>query len=880
MNFRRGLLYLLLTLAANGCGIGLCIGNDNGTCSTASEVSPRLLLSGLQGLTIRKNDCYPVTLSALDAADNLITTINTAVTISASSGVVIYSSLQGCQTYDTASEQSTFALTSLSPTVVFYFRSDAEGPLSLGASTADSVGLASATQSVSVEYTPFDGSQGPDYYVNAIAQDSLNRYYLAGGFQSYDEFRVQYLARLDGNGEIDTSFAPTGTGLNGAARTLSIQTDNKIIVGGSFTTYNGTSRPYTARLDTDGSLDTSFAPTGTGFNSTANAVALQADGKVVVGGAFTSYNSTARPYIARLNADGSLDTSFAPVGSGLSAAVNAVALQSDGKVLVGGTFVTYNGASRPYIARLNTDGSLDGTFTPTGTGLGGTVYSLALQSDGKVVVGGGFLAYHVTSRPYVARLNSDGSLDVSFAPTGTGLNAPVNAVTLQTDGKVLVGGDFISYNGTLRGRMARLNTDGSLDSAFGASDSGFDSWVYSIFLQSDAAMLVGGQFTSHNGAARARLARINSDGSLTSDFATSQTSFNGHIQGLSIHSDGTILVGGLFTAYRGTARGSVACLNSDGSLNTAFAPSGTGFDNTVYTVARQTDGKVVAGGEFLNFNGTSRTSIARLNADGSLDTGFTLAGAGLDGHVATLVFPGNDKILIGGSFISYDSTPRIGIARLNSDGSLDTGFALTGNGLDGEVSAITLQPDGKVILGGSFSSYDGTMPRPFVARLNADGSLDTSFAPTGTGLSNFVYALALQTDGKILVGGNFLSYNGTSRRRIARLNSDGSVDTSFTNAGTGLSSSVYAISVQTDGKAIAGGWFSSYNGTARSRIARLNADGRLDTSFGATGTGFNGNVSAVTRQSDGKILVGGLFTSFDGKTANYLARLTFIGTPD
>ncbi|UOR00198.1 delta-60 repeat domain-containing protein (plasmid) [Hymenobacter sp. 5317J-9] len=187
-----------------------------------------------------------------------------------------------------------------------------------------------------------------------------------------------------------------------------------------------------------------FNGAGSGANSIVRAVVVQPDGKVLVGGDFTAYNGAASPRgVLRLNPDGSLDNTFNPGGAGVDGAVYALALQPDGKVLVGGFFVSYNGASSPdYLLRLNANGSLDTSFNPGGAGASSAVYALAVQPDGSVLVGGGFTAYNTNpaAPDYVMRLRSTGLLDTSFNPVGAGgTNGVVNALALQPDGKVLVG---------------------------------------------------------------------------------------------------------------------------------------------------------------------------------------------------------------------------------------------------------------------------------------------------------------------------------------------------------------------------------------------------------------------------------------------------------
>jgi uncharacterized delta-60 repeat protein len=201
-----------------------------------------------------------------------------------------------------------------------------------------------------------------------------------------------------------------------------------------------------------GELDPAFN-IGIGFDSIVISVAIQEDGKILVGGTFTAYDGVSQSRISRLNPDGSRDTSF-NIGSGFNSNVNSITVQSDGKILVGGYFTNYNGVTQNFIARLNSDGSLDFGFN-TGGGFNNAARSIVLQEDGKIVVVGYFISYNGGSQNYIARLNPDGTLDTSFN-IGTGFNAALETIAIQSDGKFVVGGYFISYNGVLQRRIARL----------------------------------------------------------------------------------------------------------------------------------------------------------------------------------------------------------------------------------------------------------------------------------------------------------------------------------------------------------------------------------------------------------------------------------------
>ena len=337
---------------------------------------------------------------------------------------------------------------------------------------------------------------------------------------------------------------------------------------------------------------------------------------------------------------------------------------------------------------------------------------------------------------------------------------------------------------------------------------------------------------------------------------------------MSIQSDGKIIIGGDFTTFNGTTRNRIARLNTDGSLDTTFNP-GSGANYDIYTTDIQSDGKIIIGGWFTSFNGTSINGIARLNTDGSLDTTFN-SGTGTNSFIQTTAIQSDGKIIIGGNFTSYSGIARNNIARLNSDGILDTNFT-TGTGADNTIWAITIQADGKIIVGGNFTNYNGTSINRIV-RLNTDGSLDTTFNPD-TGANSWIYTTAIQSDGKIIIGGNFTTFNGTTRNRIARLNTDGSLDTTF-NSGSGADEAIFATSLQSDGKIIAGGVFTTYNGTTTNHLAYLNSDGSLDTTFNL-GTGANHYIYTTTIQSDGKIIIGGYFTSYNGTGRNRIARILY-----
>lgn len=332
-------------------------------------------------------------------------------------------------------------------------------------------------------------------------------------------------------------------------------------------------------------------------------------------------------------------------------------------------------------------------------------------------------------------------------------------------------------------------------------------------------------------------------------------------------SSGKIIITGTFTAVNGYTRRYITCLNSDGSVG-SFGASSTGQNNAVSSFAVQPDGKVLIGGLFTTYANSTINRIARLNMNGIRDTGFN-PGSGANHHVQALAVQPNGKIIVAGYFTSYNGVSRVRVARVNSNGSLDTSFD-PGLGANNQVKAVALQPDGKIIIGGDFTSYDGTSTSK-IARLNTDGSLDNSFNP-GTGANNAVYSIIVLPTGKILIGGDFTTYDGNAINYVARLNANGSLDNTYNLGGSGPDAPIRDMLRDPDGKTYIAGAHTNYNGTFVGRIARINDDGSLDAAIGQ-GTGFSGTVFCLALQTDGKLLAGGSFTSYNGTSMVRIARL-------
>ena len=906
----------------------------------------------------------------------------------------------------------------------------------------------------------------PDRPVEATAIQVDGKILVGGSFNKLGGEPRNYIGRLNADGTLDAAFNP---GADGPVRCLVVQTDGKILVGGFFTTLCGQPRNYMGRLNSDGTLDSTFnAGIGGATFNYVSCLALQADGKILVGGEFITISGQPRHYLGRLNRDGTLDTTFNP---GANSPVRSLALQSDGKILVGGGFTTLGGQPCSSIGRLTGDGRADTTFNATGIGL---VFCLAVQADGQILVGGGFAAPDGQTAHWLCRLKSDGTRDASFAPAVTDF---VFCLAVQADGKILLGGKFETVCGQPRNCIGRLKSDGTLDTTFNPGAGGYDYHVFALAIQTDGKILAGGEFTTLGGQACSRLGRLNNTGPatqslslegseltwlrggsapevwrtgfevstnngadwtqlgegtrtnggwhrtavsvpanasvrargfVTGGYASSSTWFvqsligspvvvsqpvsrtnnAGTVATFQVLAEGTAPFGyqwrkdgvnlgtrtnivgaqtasltlknvlhadeagysvvvsnalgsvtslvatlsvvdpfiatqpasqnanpGAAAAFTVTAAGTapfhyqwrkegaavagatasslswtnvqgpdagsyevvvsnglgsvtslVALLTVNGMLPDAFNPRANGG---VYATAIQPDGKILVGGSFTNLAGQARPNVGRLNSDGTSDNTFHPE-PGVSSCVYCLLLQGDGKIVVGGNFTKLGGQPRANLARLNSNGSLDTTF---NPGADSTVYCLALQADGKLLAGGYFLTLGG-QPRSRIGRLNADGTLDATFYPEA---NNGVFSLAVQADGRILAGGSFTALGGQPRERIGRLNADGTLDTTFNPK---ANEEVYSLAEQSDGKILVGGDFTALGGQPRSRLGRLESNGTLDLSFNPGMGGSYPVVQALALQTDGKILVGGRFTSLGGQARADLGRLTREGTVD
>jgi uncharacterized delta-60 repeat protein len=421
--------------------------------------------------------------------------------------------------------------------------------------------------------------------------------------------------------------------------------------------------------------------------------------------------------------------------------VEAIAVQSDGKILIGG------GPTPGKILRLNPDGSTDPTFSEgTAIGINEMIHDIKIQPDGKIIVGGSFNNFNGVSKSCLIRLNIDGTIDPSFN-TGTGTDYTIHSLAIQPDGKIIIGGGFITFNGTSINQIARLNINGTIDNSFntgtGAEGNATETW--SVALQTDGKVLIGGDFLTYNGVSRNGIARLNVDGSLDNSFDIG-SGVNYAVKAMAIQPDGNIILGGDFTIFNNVNCNSIVRLTPTGSLDNGFNTNTTTWpDFYTKTIAIQTDGKILIGGRAINSIGPR---ISRLNTDGSRDVSFNSCGIGADNDVAKIYILPVNKILVGGYFTGFNNSPKQYLTRaLNNTApcNLEASVLLKKNGeepsvpMEFEVALNNTNQNGAdVILNYQFTGGTATMGQDY------DNSVTTVIIPNGQ--SKAIISIAVLDD--------------------------------------------------------------------------------------------------------------------------------------
>ncbi|WP_201985836.1 T9SS type A sorting domain-containing protein [Hymenobacter rubidus] len=633
-------------------------------------------------------------------------------------------------------------------------------------------------------------------------------------------------------------------------------------------TLGGVNQRALLRLNADGTPDASFNM-GTGPSPGLNAVAVQPDGKMLLAGAFSQFNGQAVNRIIRLNANGSLDTSFQSSITGQNVYISKILLQADGSIVVAGNLPASQGPATGAIVRLLSTGAPDISFNAPALVSGLYVAGLAVQPDAKTLVAFGLDAGTGAGAQPLMRLLPNGSADASFQ-TGTNFNAWFYGPTLATQpvvvepgGNILVGTNATAYNGQAVGRVVRLLPSGSLDTGF--QNMGLNGVLFP-YAPTSIQLLTSGQLLTS-------FALLNSDGTINSSYDPRLRNI-GYVSTLLRQADGKLLVGGNFSEISGQAAGGLARLNADGTPDVAFTTAAV-TDGIVYDLGIQSDGKILVGGEFTRLGGSARQSLGRLLPSGQADAAFSptiqpYRAPGFRPIVRALALQADGNVLLSGRFFfqPVSGTPLMpSSARvLGSTGQLDSAFPNLANF---NINRFLVQPDGKIVVAGQGSV--GTQPFTLVQRVLPDGTPDPAFTTTlSTVALESVRDLQLDAAGRIYAAGNFAQFGNVPTHTVVRLLPNGPPDPSFITA-LGSQSNVYALALQPNGRLLVGGAVLTTT-TQSYGSARLLADGSTDASYNSP-AGPDRSVFRLLVQPNGAIVAGGVFTTVNGLPIVALTRL-------
>lgn len=766
-----------------------------------------------------------------------------------------------------------------------------------------------------------------------------------------------------GPGDLDLTFGGTGKviigfgGLQGKAYASAVQPDGKLVlVGSSSSTFSLNSQFLIARFGTNNLLDPTFGVGGkvvtplTTNSSVAQAVAVQADGKIIAAGYAYRKTTNSDFALVRYNSDGSHDTTFGTNGNGIVftdfgqyAQITAIAIQADGKIVVDG-FIGSPGVNNAGIAlaRYQTNGTLDLNFGTGGTiavpaGEYDALYGLMIQSDQKIVAvgsgdGASFAIYRFTTNGTPDSSFGSGTGRV-FTSVGTndrleqmhGVATQAGGITVGDPDKIVAAGFYTDFSGlpfNTYQTLIRYNIDGTLDSSFGHSGivtnlvgNGISQPIGVLvqgFFSQPRKITVGGSYSDGTSNYFA-VNRYTDSGILDTTFGAGNSGktalaigpATGDAAATAMTTPaGTFIISGYAGAVGSGYDFASVRFNSSGLVDTSFGTNGLLLSDVAdgasqaRAAAIQTDGKIVVVGHnsFLTNNSQNdRFALARFNSDGSPDTSFGAGGK------TTLSFPtdsGDDanavalqpdgKIIAAGG----DDAGGFALARFTSNGSLDASFGTNGmttaqiGGGGAQISAIRLQSDGRILAGGFVSSASSSFA---LARFTSNGILDTNFGSGGSVVTTFpapldlAFGIGTQPDGKIALAGTAISINGstyTADFAVARYNTNGALDFSFGslgratgNVGGGTLDIGYAMAIQPDGKIVVAGAASlgtfagpaAANNSVNSFLAvmRFNTNGTPDNSFGTGGSAitqvgaFSDFATSLALQPDGKILVTG-----------------------
>lgn len=607
--------------------------------------------------------------------------------------------------------------------------------------------------------------------------------------------------------------------------------------------------------------DPSFMPLLKGPINSLVKLAVQPDDKIIVGGSISTVGTRSVFGITRLNPDGTIDDTFNP-NLKIPGRINDIMVQDDGKILISGQ----NLHERGDIIRLDENGEFDPTFVLDPELIDVGAVRARRLSDGSYIIGG-------FKTGNLFKMSADGSKDFTF-DVGTGINGigiQNFDMEIQSDGKILVGGSFTKFNGQDVKNIVRLNADGSIDESFNVGTgpthlNGFRIISF-IEIQSNGKILVTGEFDSFDGTDADGIIRLNADGSVDDTFksiATFNNIFSSSIRALALLPDDKIVVSGRDFLFSGDLYPYwVVLLDPDGSINTSLTPpeytmSRNGTQVELPSIVLNSQQNIIFGGRLVSLNDNYRLGVASTDIEGNvLDFDPQIGGRPT---VNIIKIQSDNKVIVGGSFVGVGDYPAKNLVRLLDDGTIDPTFTKNiGIGTDHEVLSIEIQNNGKILIGGIFNSFNGENKRSLV-RIESNGLIDDTFnsnfsSPFSTSRINYIHE---QNDGKIVIAGAFNGLDEGFDHNFTRLNNDGSTDDTFNTLNQFTDYHINTADVLSNGKLIVGGKKSDNSGGF---LFRTTVDGDIDSGFENEFDLTNRQITKIKVLNDERILLGLHFSS-------------------
>lgn len=619
---------------------------------------------------------------------------------------------------------------------------------------------------------------------------------------------------------------------------------------------------------------------------------------------------------------GRIDTSFLSTGipygfpTSANSSISRVLLEPDGKMLLTGNFTEYNNYRSRRIVRIFANGKPDTTFK-TITGFNTSNVNVILTADSNYLCFGAFSTYNGLVSNNVIKLLRNGQIDTSFK-SGLGFNNSVLTAILLPDGGFLLGGAFSNYNGFLCNRLIKLNQFGQRDTSFVLPN--LNNTVNSVLFHNnllyvagsftanaqvnknffvaldlngniqtsitlntssainqlasinDNSFMVVGNFNTINNLPFRQLAIVKSNFTIDTNFNT-QNGFNGSVNKVCVINSNRFLVLGSYSQYRNTLTG--APLQLTGLAEPLFNAELQGLNTgAIGDAVFHPQGNLIVTGSFIISGFTFKNNITAYNLNGELDLNFNRM-YGPNGRVRSIQQTADNRFLVFGDFSMYNDLPYKNLLMINGNGELDTSFRFKVN-YNGGITFAQLMPNGKILLGGGFVTTDGPTYNNLM-RLNSNGSLDTTLK-ANVSSNRALLAGNVDFNEKILIGGSFEFYQDNFVNNIARLFNDGGFDATF--SGTAIPSGpITKIIALPDGKWMIFGAFEFWAGTPRGYFTRLLNDGTTDTSF-HIGSGANQIVNDVKLLPNGSMIIAGNFTSLNGISCFKIAKLNNNGQMD